>query len=338
MKHIIETFALTKRFHRSAGYRDLLLRPFRQEEITAVRGATLQVQEGELFGLLGPNGAGKTTLIKMLCTLILPSDGTARVGGYDVVSEAEQVKRLVGLVNCEERSFFWRLTGRQNLEFFAALYNLRPREAYRRIEELLALVGLTDCADRRFHGYSTGMRQRLAIARGLLSMPPILFMDEPTRSLDPISAQELRAFVRKQLVDALGRTVVLVTQRLEEAEELCDRIAVMNKGRIIVCGTVAELKSRIRAERLYEVELGDLPTRSLEGLRSVPGVVKFTHTSARLASTTLRVALDGDERALSRVLNYVLSNGGNILSCRFCELSLEEAFIDLVQEDIVREP
>jgi len=336
VKHIIETSALSKRFRRSAGYRDLLLSPFRREEITAVRDATLQVREGELFGLLGPNGAGKTTLIKMLCTLILPSGGTARVGGYDVVPEAGQVKGLVGLVNCEERSFFWRLTGRQNLEFFAALYDLRPKEARRRIGDLLALVELAEHADRRFDGYSTGMRQRLAIARGLLSMPPILFMDEPTRSLDPISAQRLRAFIRGQLVDAMGRTVVLVTQRLEEAEELCDRIAVMNRGRIVACGTTAELKNSIRAERLYEVEIGDLPLRSLEGLHSVPGVVSFTHVPTSAAGTMLKVALDGDEHALSGLLSFILDSGGNILSCRLCELSLEETFVDLIEEDAGR--
>lgn len=336
MKHLIETFALSKNFRKSAGYRDLLLSPFRQEEIAAVKDVTLQVQEGELFGLLGPNGAGKTTLIKMLCTLILPSDGTARLGGHDVIRQAEHVKRLVGLVNCEERSFFWRLSGRQNLEFFAALWHLRPREAGARIEELLALVGLTDCADRRFGGYSTGMRQRLAIARGLLGRPPILFMDEPTRSLDPISAQELRAFIRRQLVDALGRTVVLVTQRLEEAEELCDRIAVMNEGRIIVCGTIAELKSRIRAEHLYEIELGNFPFRSLEDLRSVPGVVRFNYAPANPTSTTLEVALDGDERALSSVLSFILNKGGNVLSCQIRELSLQKVFVDLIEEDSAR--
>jgi ABC-2 type transport system ATP-binding protein len=272
VKHIIETALLGKRFRRTAGYRDLLLSPFRREEITAVQDASLQVQEGELFGLLGPNGAGKTTLIKMLCTLILPSAGAARVGGHDVVTEAEQVRELVGLVNCDERSFFWRLTGRQNLEFFAALYDVHHREAQRRIEEVLLLVELTEHADQRFDGYSTGMRQRLAIARGLLRMPPILFMDEPTRSLDPINARSLRAFIREQLVDTLGRTVVLVTHRLEEAEELCDRIAVMNEGRIVACGSAAELKNRTWAERVYELEVQDLSPEAVDGLHAVRGV------------------------------------------------------------------
>ena len=330
---MIETFSLSKRFRRSAGYRDLLLYPFRREEVTAVSDITLKVREGELFGLLGPNGAGKTTLIKMLCTLILPSEGKARVGGYDVASEGGQVKEIVGLVNCQERSFFWRLTGRQNLEFFAALYNLNPRESRTRIDELLALLGLIPDADRRFDGYSTGMRQRLAIARGLLSMPPVLFLDEPTRGLDPVNAQALRDFIRHRVVDGLGRTVVLVTQRLEEAEELCDRIAVMNKGELVVCGTVAELKRKTQAERLYQLELDNLAVGSLENLGHLPGVVSFTHVPYSASNSMLRVVLNGDEYVLSKVLSLILNKGGNVLSCQSEELSLEEVFMDLIKED-----
>jgi ABC-2 type transport system ATP-binding protein len=275
-------------------------------------------------------------LIKMLCTLILPTSGTARLEGYDIIREPEQVRRLVGLVNCEERSFFWRLTGRQNLEFFAALWGLPPGQAHTHIEALLTLVNLSDAADRRFAGYSTGMRQRLSIARGLLGMPPILFMDEPTRSLDPISAQELRTFIKGQLVDTLGRTVVLVTQHLEEAEALCDRIAVMNRGRVIFCGTVTQLRGRIRAEHLYDIQLGNLSFRNLKDLRSVPGVVRFNYAAVNPTRTTLTVMLDGDEGALSRVLSFILNKGGNVLSCQFRELALQEAFVDLIEEDGVR--
>lgn len=244
VRNIVETFSLTKRFSSSKNYR-ALLRLRRQEDLTAVDSVTLHIREGELFGLLGPNGAGKTTLIKMLCTLILPSEGRALVCGRDIVTEAGVVKRLIGLVDCQERSFFWRLSGRQNLQFFAALYGLRGAQARQRITELLALVRLDEHADRRFMNYSTGMRQKLALARGLLPDPPLVFMDEPTRSLDPVSARELRIFIRETLVERLGRTVVLVTHRLEEAQELCDRVAIMNHGRIIACGPVAEIKQHM---------------------------------------------------------------------------------------------
>ncbi|MBN2134868.1 MAG: ABC transporter ATP-binding protein, partial [Acidobacteria bacterium] len=179
---------LTKIFPSTSGYRDLL--PFRKRRYTtAVQDVSLNIKEGEFFGLLGANGAGKTTLIKLLCSLVIPTSGSAGIFGHDILKEEQAVKKLVGLVSSEERSFYWRLTGRENLEFFAALYHLDISQAGRRIDELLRIVGLDKHADVRFQGYSTGMRQKLAIARGLLSEPKILFVDEPTRSLDPVSAR-----------------------------------------------------------------------------------------------------------------------------------------------------
>jgi len=187
----ISTINITKRFPRTTGYRDLL--PFRERKwVTAVEDISLDIEEGELFGLLGPNGAGKTTLIKLLCCLVLPNSGTAKVFGYDILKDEQAVKNLVGLVSAEERSFFWRITARENLRFFASLYRLSGRQSKERINELLNLVGLADEADIRFQNYSTGMRQKLAIARGLLGRPRVLFVGEPTRSLDPVSAQAVR--------------------------------------------------------------------------------------------------------------------------------------------------
>ena len=332
MENIVETFSLTKRFSMLRSYR-ALLRFRRKQDLTAVDSVTLQIREGELFGLLGPNGAGKTTLIKMLCTLILPSEGRALVCGRDIVADAAAVRPLIGLVDCQERSFFWRLSGRQNLQFFAALYGLRDTRADERINELLALVGLSNHAERRFMGYSTGMRQRLAVARGLLSMPRVIFMDEPTRSLDPVSARDLRIFIRQTLVEKLGHTVVLVTHRLEEAEELCDRVAIMNHGRIIACGPVAEVKKHIPARQRYRLRVQHLPPQALDGLRAIPGVVQLQRATRNPHDTNLEMVLTDENEALPSVMRFIVSKGGEVQHCQAQGLSLEEAFVHLVTGD-----
>jgi len=329
VQNIVETFSLTKRFSQAQNYR-ALLRFRRQEDLTAVDSVTLQIREGELFGLLGPNGAGKTTLVKMLCTLILPSEGSARVCGKDVVTETAAVKPLIGLVDCQERSFFWRLSGRQNLRFFAALYGLRGAEADERITELLALVGLSDHADRRFMGYSTGMRQKLAVVRGLLAEPRVIFMDEPTRSLDPMVARDLRIFIRETLVERLGRAVVLVTHRLEEAEELCDRVAIMNHGRIIACGPVAEIKRRIPVRQKVHLHVQRLRSQALGGLRTIPGVVQLQLATGNPGGLDLELVLAGERETLPLVMRFIVSHGGDIQHCQAQGLSLEEAFVYLV--------
>ncbi|MDY7077079.1 MAG: ABC transporter ATP-binding protein [Chloroflexota bacterium] len=330
MSNVVETFSLTKRFSQAQNYR-ALFRFQRQEDLTAVDSVTLQIREGELFGLLGPNGAGKTTLIKMLCTLILPSEGRALVLDKDVVAEATAVKPLIGLVDCQERSFFWRLSGRQNLQFFAALYGLHGAEANERIAELLSLVELSEHADRRFTGYSTGMRQKLAVARGLLAKPRVVFMDEPTRSLDPVIARDLRAFIRETLVDRLGRTVVLVTHRLEEAEEMCDRVAIMNHGRIIACGPVTEIKQLIPVRQKVHLHVQRLSPQAFGGLRAIPGVVQLQWATGNPDNLTLELVLADEKETLPPVMRFIVSHGGDIQRCQAQDLSLEEAFIHLVK-------
>lgn len=330
MRHIIETFSLTKRFSQAQNYR-ALLRFRRGEGLTAVDSVTLRIREGELFGLLGPNGAGKTTLVKMLCTLILPSEGRALVCGRDVVTESAAVKPLIGLVDCQERSFFWRLTGRQNLQFFAALVGLRGAEADERIATLLDLVGLSEHADRRFMGYSTGMRQKLGVARGLLAQPRVVFMDEPTRSLDPVIARDLRTFIRQVLVEKLGRTVVLVTHRLEEAEQLCDRVAIMNHGRIVACGPVAEIKQRIPVRQQYHIEVHRLPSEALDDLKAIPGVMQLRWEAGNPGGLHLELVLADEKQTLPLLMRFIVSNGGDVQRCYARNLSLEEAFVHLVE-------
>ncbi|KAF5418242.1 MAG: ABC-2 type transport system ATP-binding protein [Candidatus Methanocomedens sp.] len=245
MKYTIETHDLAKRFALQKVFTDFLRHPFRKDEMTALENVNLNVKSGELFGILGPNGAGKTTLIKMLCTLILPSEGTAHVNGYDILKDSGKVRESIGFVTSDERSFYWRLTGRHNLRFFATLHNYYSDDAKERIDELLSLVGMEDRADDRFLSYSAGMKQRMAIARGLLNDPAVLFMDEPTRALDPGAAHNVRKFVKEHIMGDKGKTVFLSTHHLPEAEELCDRIAIINEGRIVVVGTLEELKSAL---------------------------------------------------------------------------------------------
>ncbi|MGH7167462.1 MAG: ABC transporter ATP-binding protein [Nitrospiraceae bacterium] len=212
----------------------------RQSPVCVLRDVDLSVGRGEILGLLGTNGAGKTTLLKILATLILPTAGRITIEGVDVIREPHRAIQLVSLVTADERSFYWPLTGRQNLEFFAAFQGLSRDAACGRIEELQEQLGL-EALDRQFGIYSTGMRHRLAIARGLLRRPHVLLLDEPTRSLDPVAANGLRRLIRDTLVAQLGCTVVLATHNLQEAEELCDREVFLHKGRLLSSGIVEAL-------------------------------------------------------------------------------------------------
>ena len=204
-------------------------------EIEAVRGIDFQVPAGELFGLLGPNGAGKTTTIKMLITLLIPTGGSARVLGLDVVEQAHEVRKRIGYVFGGERGVYERLSGYDNLRYFAELYGVPASEQRRRIEELLEVVGLKGREHERAEGYSRGMKQRLHVARGLLHDPDVIFLDEPTIGLDPVGARDVRATIAS-LTEA-GKTVLLTTHYMFEADALCDRIAVITQGEIVAEGT-----------------------------------------------------------------------------------------------------
>ena len=313
MTAAVTILKLTKRFPRYAGYRQLL--PWKQrEEVTALDDVSLDVAEGELFGLLGPNGAGKTTLI-ILSTLVCPHLA-GHIYGKDVVASEAEARSMVGLISADERSFYWRLTGRQNLEFFAALYQLPGRKARRRVDDLLELLGMADVADQRFHSYSTGMRQKMAIARGLLSNPRVLLVDEPTRSLDPLSAQEVRTFL-KEKVASTGCTVLMATHQMSEAEQLCDRVAVLRRGRLIACGTVADLKQALGRDRCY-LEVGCLGIESRRQLARIPGVVDLQATNRSDGTTALHVVLADRQAALPSLLRAVVAAGARSITamCR----------------------
>jgi ABC-2 type transport system ATP-binding protein len=229
---IVRLRGLTKRFAVRRGWREMVRSPRATRWTTALNAVTLDVRRGELFGVLGPNGAGKSTLFRLLSTLVLPDEGSARVDGLDLVRDAAAVRRTLAPAGCDERSLMWRLSAAENLRLYGALHGIRGDALHRRIGELLEVVELEDAGARMVGEYSSGMRQRLLIARALLPTPRVLLLDEPTRSLDPLSAQRFRAFLRERLVDGLGCTVLLATHSADEALGLCHRVGVLHRGRL----------------------------------------------------------------------------------------------------------
>ena len=242
----------------SVGWRSFFLPSWKQGSIRALDGVSFAVRGGSVFGLLGTNGAGKTTLIKICYNLLLPTSGEVRVLGEDPLHHGQGIRRRMGMVVSEERSFYWRLSGRRNLEFFAALHDMDRASAARRIEELGVLTGISEYLDVPFSDYSTGMRQKTAVARALLHDPEVLLMDEPTRSLSPDAAYPLQDFVRAELVGSRGKAVLLATQDMDEAERLCDDVALLHRGRLLYLGTLAGLLEMGRRELGEAAGLGDI--------------------------------------------------------------------------------
>jgi ABC-2 type transport system ATP-binding protein len=263
---------LSKRFVRPLPRLRRVLRRKGPDVVEALREVSFEVQPGEVFGLVGRNGQGKTTLIKSTCGLLEPSSGRVRVFGHDTVRAAREVKRRVGLVSADERSFYYRLTGRENLGFFARLQGLSERDGSRRIEELSQVFELPEVIDRPFQEYSTGNKQRLAIVRALLTDPPLLLLDEPTRSLDPISAEALRRVIRDWASRSEQQTVLITTHNLSEIESLCGRVAILSRGKLIECATLDALREKylgkekvtLRVRGAVTAELFSRHARSLE--------------------------------------------------------------------------
>jgi ABC-2 type transport system ATP-binding protein len=297
----------------------------RAKEIEAVRGVSFEIAKGELFGLLGPNGAGKTTTIKMLITLLIPTAGEARVLGYDVVKDAREVRKRIGYVFGGERGVYERLSGYDNLRYFAELYGVPGREQKHRIEELLQLVGLKGREHERTEGYSRGMKQRLHVARGLLHNPQVLFLDEPTIGLDPVGARELRATIAA-LADA-GKTILLTTHYMFEADALCDRIAVISQGEIVSEGTPSQLKGRVETGRVVEVEVYGIPDETVDRIRKLDDVLAVTVEERDQAQ--LLVVQTKAEVELTRVILGHL-DGANVGRVAHREPTLEDAYVALV--------
>ncbi len=299
----------------------------RTVEVEAVRGVNLSVEQGELFGLLGPNGAGKTTTIKMLITLLIPTAGSARVLGYDVVRDVREVRKRIGYVFGGDRGVYERLSALDNLRYFAELYGVPPREQRARMGDLLELVGLTGREHERVEGFSRGMKQRLHIARGLLHDPQVLFLDEPTLGLDPIGARELRETIA-ELVRS-GKTVLLTTHYMFEADQLCDRIAVIAKGEIVAEGTPTDLKANVTSGRVVEIEVFGVEEAAVERMRSVPGVVAVA-VEQREQAQLLAVQVEPNTELTHALLSQL--DGAQVGRVASREPTLEDAYVALVSE------
>ena len=328
-KWAIEAHALTKFYPVVSGWKSLLWS--HKQGPCAVDHVNLHIKYGELFGLVGPNGAGKTTLIKMLTTLVLPTSGSIRIAGYDIRHE-ENVRKAIGLATSDERSFYWRLSGRQNLRFFAGLHNIPSHKAKDSIQRVLSQVGLTAIADKRFQTYSTGLRQRLAIARALLTEPRVVFMDEPTKGLDPLAANSLHQLIREHLIDELGVTVFLTSHHLSEVEKICDRIAVMQNGQIRACGTMNELRRLMGPDEKYCVAVEGLDREAAASISALEPEIKISSEGS-----PLRLEFDKDDadERLMKVISAVQARNGKIKSVACTPVSLDTVFHHLTLHDSI---
>lgn len=296
-----------------------------KKSVQALSDVSFEVRQGEVFGLLGPNGAGKTTTIKIMATLLAPTSGTVKVLGYDAFHDPVPIRQRINLIAGGERNLYWRLTGRHNLQYFADLYRV-PRTVQKQlIPHLLEMVGLTQWADNRVETYSKGMKQRLQIARGLLNDPAILFLDEPSLGLDPVSAQELRGLIVQ--LRSQGKTIILTTHYMFEADYLCDRIGIINKGKLVALDTPAQLKQLASGLSVVEIH-----TRGVN-----PAVIKELRVQADVSSLHVRSA---DQRQILEIQTHQpeqvwavvtsLLPTGMVLRSQIREATLEDAYIKLV--------
>ena len=301
--------------------------------VVALDGVDLEVASGEFFGLLGPNGAGKTTLIKILTTLLLPSAGTAKVFGFDVEHETAKIRRIMNMVAGGEQSGYGILVVREQLWMFTQFYGLTNKDGWRRTDELIEAVGLQEQKHQRVSTLSTGQRQKMNLARGLLNDPWILFLDEPTLGLDVAAARAMRELIVEWKAAVPGRTVLLTTHYMAEADELCERIAIVDRGRILAIGSPAELKHRVQRESIFRIELDRLEGGAA-ALARLPGVVSASAAAGDDDSTNRQVVVMNlvldDDSALGDVVGTLASRGSQILGLRKSEPTLEDVFVELV--------
>ena len=310
--------------------RRVLNRPV-QDDVTALDGVDLEVRSGEIFGLVGRNGQGKTTLVKTVSALVEPSSGHIEVYGIDVRVAPHEARQRIGLVTSDERSFYWRLTGRQNLTFFARLYGLDGASGQKKIDAICGMFGMQDLVDRPFRTYSSGNRQKLAIVRALLPDPDLLLLDEPTRSLDPIAAQELRTFIREELNEKAGKTVFLTTHHLPDVEELCHRVAIIKRGRLLECAPLDELKRKYLGGEEVCLRIRDFAEGILDGDEFKSLQIDFLNLENGLRE--LRFRHDAKDDHLHRVLERVLQADGKIVTCETRHRGLKEIMEEIERKD-----
>ncbi len=328
MRSAIEIVNLVKCFRKSR--RPLHRSP---DPIRAVDNVSLHIGNGELFGLLGPNGAGKTTLVKCLSTLLLPDAGKVTVLGYDVKNDPIAVRRSMGVMTGGERALYWKLSARDNLRYFGALYGLWGRKLEQRIDGLLEIMGLRDRENDRVERYSSGMRQKVSLARALLHDPQVLLLDEPTLGLDPQFARFIREFVHEDLNREHGKTILLTTHYMDEADQLCDRVAFMNRGKIATVESPSRLKERMPTERLLEFRcVGSLVAEELQLPESVATV--SLHSADGIS--VVKVNAHQPEQLMGELIDRIRRHA-TILSVDVTEPTLEDVFIHLTGEKLVDE-
>ncbi len=297
-------------------------------ELVALRDVNVEVQPGELFGLLGPNGAGKTTLIKILTTLLAPTKGKAWVAGLDVEKEPEKVRSRINMVSGGETSGYGLLTVRENLWMFSQFYGLDSGEANRRIKQLLDIVGMGDRLNTKSSDLSTGLRQKMNIVRGFLTDPQVLFLDEPTLGLDVGAARDVRKFIRQWIDLDPSRTLLLTTHYMVEADELCDRVAIINQGRVLACDTPAKLKYNLQSDAIFRLEVSSLNGVGVQSLEALPGVKQLIHKEQD-DRDVLEFILT-EEPVLGAVINALTVDDIQILNFQKREPTLEDVFVNLV--------
>ncbi len=295
---------------------------------TAVDGVNLNIRRGEIFGLLGPNGAGKSTTIRMLCTLLEPTSGTARVNGYDILKQAGLVRQNLGTVLAGERSIYWKLTARENLEYFAALYHIPADVAKKRIKDLLERMELTNRADELVEKYSTGMKQRVAVSKALVANPPILLLDEPTLGLDPQAARNLRELIA-QLKEE-GHTILLTTHYMEEADQLSDRIGIIDQGKIVALDTPARLKETIQQKDVIRMEVSGWYEDLSAKIQTVPGIESLIARRMEGEGVyEISLHAQNSRAVLPGIIDRINSNGTHLVNMNIVRPSLEDVFINL---------
>lgn len=301
-KYAIETRGLTKKFG----------------DLVAVNRINLKIPNGELFGLLGPNGAGKTTLTHMLATILQPSGGTARVAGFDICDEPDDVRAAIGIV-FQEYSLDNRLTGRENLDFHGRMYGMPKAQREERIKEVLKIVGLTNRADALVQTYSGGMKRRLEIARGLMHRPKILFLDEPTLGLDAQTRRVVWEQV-KSLNEVEKITIILTTHYIEEADYLCDRVGIIDNGKIVALDRPEALKDKLK---------GDIVSIRVEEPKKFLAVLQKSRLvkEAKIVGDYLHLQVDNGGRALPKLIDIVRANGGQAQEASLSRPTLEDVFI-----------
>jgi ABC-2 type transport system ATP-binding protein len=299
--------------------------------VTALDHLNLEIRKGELFGLLGPNGAGKTTLVKVLCTLLPPDEGNAILNGFDAVRQQMNVRRSIGaLFSVGERGAFWRLNGYMNLEFFSAIYNVPRSKRHERIMEVLDLVGLKDKAFDRYQRYSGGMKRKLALARVLLPDTPILLLDEPTVGLDVISSRTLREFIKNDLSRKAGKTILYTTHYVEEASQICDRIGILNRGKLVACDTPNNIRGIVKKGEVVEIRVKSITDAQIETIKTMDGVTDVTSESEDSVLDLRRLRLNLQSISfLPMVLDFFFKEKILLIDLKREEPTLEDAFIEL---------